>query len=361
MNLRLLLAIASVAIVASALPAAALPDQSQVPLRCVDHRDTAIAFSLPVDGEEATGFYALPDTQPRGMVTFAHGYGHTSASWVEHLKRTAAELDVIALAMDYRGTIITPREGDVPTSRGWRVAEGAADTIAAAQMFEKECPGMGTITNMGVSMGGNTSGLIAAAGATRSDESAPLFDYWINVEGATNVIETYNEARVLAPANTTAANAVADIEAEMGGTFEEVPEVYRERSVVTRADDIAASGVRNVLMVHGVDDGLVPPNQTREMATALRRQGVPTWVVTVSQRDEQTEQDTTITGYAAGQLDPDYRSPLAGHASERSTTHIVMRTAFEALTKIYTSAWRDCDADWHHAAATGRLGYCVHS
>ena len=357
MNLRLLLAAVSVAIVASALPAAALPEQAQAPVRCVDHRDEAVAFSVPVDGEEATGFYALPDTPPTGMVTFAHGYGHTSASWIEHLNRTADELGVIALAMDYRGTVITPREGDVPTSRGWQVAEGAADTIAAATLFEKACAGLGTITNFGVSMGGNTSGLIAAAGATRSD-GTPMFNYWINVEGATNVIETYNEARALAPANKTAANAAADIEREMGGTFEQVPEVYQERAVVTRAGDIADSGVTNVLMVHGLDDGLVPPNQSREMATALRAEGVPTWLTTVSQRDAQTEQDTTITGYAGGQADPDYRSPLAGHASERSTTHMVMRTAFDALTRIHTGDWATCDGEGHLAAAAGTQEFC---
>ena len=354
MRLRLLLTLLCLTVVATSAPAAAAPVR-----RCTDKRDTAVAFSIPVDGEEATGRYALPASTPTGMVTFAHGYGHTSASWEEHLRRTADELGVIAVAMDYRGTEIIPREGDVPTSRGWRVAEGAADTIAAAQMFEALCPGLGTITNMGVSMGGNTSGLIAAEGATRADGS-PLFDYWINVEGATNVIETYNEARLLAPANATAANAAADIEQEMGGTFEEVPEVYAERAVVTRAADIAAGGVRNVIMVHGLDDGLVPPNQTREMATALRAEDVPTVVTTVSLRDDQTEQDTTITGYAGGQLDPDYVSPLAGHASERSTTHMVMREAWGTLAAIHTGTWLDCDGDWHWDSATGmRTGACV--
>jgi hypothetical protein len=349
-------AVLCVALVLAALPAAAetlTPD-------CTDDVDEAVPFSVDVDGEEATGHFALPEAAPTGMVTFAHGYGHTSASWTEHLRNAARDLGVIALAMDYRGTEIIPREGDVPTSRGWRVAEGAQDTITAATLFETTCPGLDTITNFGVSMGGNTSGLVAAAGATRSDGS-PMFDYWINVEGATNVIETYLEARTLAPANTTAANAAADIEAEMGGTFEEVPEVYAERAVVTRAADIAASGVRNVIMVHGVDDGLVPPNQTREMASALRAEDVPTVVTTVSLRDEQTEKDTTITGYVAGQVDPDYRSPLAGHASERSTTHMVMVEALRTLETIHRyRSWLVCDGDWHWDAVTDmRTGICV--
>ena len=343
---------------ALALPVTAATAAPAAP-GCSDTSDEALDFAIEVAGEEATGHYALPEGEPTGMVTFAHGYGHTSASWTEHLRNAARDLGVIALAMDYRGTVIVPRQGDIPSSRGWRVAEGAQDTIAAAQLFDAACPGLGTITNFGVSMGGNTSGLVAAAGATRAD-GTPMFDYWINVEGATNVIETYFEARTLAPANATAANAVADIEEAFGGTFEEVPEVYQERAVVTRADDIAASGVRNVVMVHGVDDGLVPPNQTREMATVLRRHGVPTVVTTVSLRDEDTEQDTTITGYAGGQLDPSYRSPMAGHASERSTTHIVMREALDTLSRIYSDEWTVCDGEWHleGGAGTGRQGYC---
>ncbi|MBW3609242.1 MAG: HAMP domain-containing protein, partial [Actinobacteria bacterium] len=195
---------------------------------------------------------------------------HTPTDVGQVLIEAAGELGVIAVAMDYRGTEIIPREGDVPTSRGWRVAEGAEDTIAAAQLFEASCPGLGTISNFGVSMGGNTSGLVAAEGATRADGLTPLFDYWIAVEGVHNVIETYQEARVASLAVEFARTTVEDIEAEMGGPFESHSPVFAERTNVNRVDDIAGSGVRGVLLVHAYEDGTVPYNQSGEMARRLR-------------------------------------------------------------------------------------------
>lgn len=312
-----------------------LPGAASAQAACSDASDVTVPLTVMVDGERATGRYALPAGDPVGLVVFSHGYGHTSKSWNEHLRNAAKDLGVIALAMDYRGTEILDPQAAVPSSRGWQVAEGAADGIAAAQRFEAACPGLGTIVNFGVSMGGNTSGLIAAEGAKRADGQTPLFDYWIDVEGATNVIETYNEASALAPVHTFAANAKADIEREMGGTFAEKPEVYRERAVVTRADDIAASGVKRVVLVHGLDDGLVPYNQSREMAAALARVDVGYDFYTISRRSPQSEQDTTISGTVLGNFKPDYVSPLAGHASERSTTNIVMRTALDRLTGLY--------------------------
>ena len=336
---------------AAALAAVPVPALATAEVACSDDVDAALPLELEVAGEVARGIVALPDEAPRGLVTFAHGYGHSSASWAEHARRTADELGVIALAMDYRGTEIIPRDGDVHATRGWQVAEGAADTIAAAQRYEAACAGLGTIVNLGVSMGGNTSGLVAAAGALRADGS-PLFDRWIAAEPAANVIETYLEASLLAPANATAANAKADIEREMGGTFDEVPDVYRERAVVLRADDIAASGVEHVTVIHGLDDGLVPPNQARELVTALRAEGVPTTMVQATLRDAATERDTTITGYVAGQVDPAYRSPFAGHASERSTTHVVMRQAFAALAAAFDGAGALCDGEYVIADGT---------
>lgn len=312
-----------------------LPASAETTQACVDDADTSIAFSLPVEGQEATGRYALPASDPVGFVLFAHGYGHTSKSWDVHLRNAARDLGVIAVAMDYRGTQIINPEAEIPSSRGWRVAEGAADSIAAAQYFDAACPGMGTFVDFGVSMGGNTSGLIAAAGAKRPTTGAPLFDYWVNVEGATNVTETYQEASAVAPFNTFAANAKADIEQEMGGTFAERREVYLERSVVTRADDIAASGIKGVVIVHGVDDGLVPYNQSREMAAALADVDVAYDFYTISRRDAESEQDTTITGTVIGPVKGDYVSPFAGHASEKSTTNIVMKQSLRALAGIY--------------------------
>jgi predicted alpha/beta-hydrolase family hydrolase len=310
-------------------PAAASGNTATVACTSDDH--AAVPLVVEVGGEPATGLVALPAAAPSGIVAFAHGYGHTSRSWAEHLERTARDHGVVALAMDYRGTEFDPAE-EVPSSRGWQVAEGAEDTIAATQRYEAACDVVGPVVIFGVSMGGNASGLTAAAGATRID-GTPLYDWWFNVEGATNVVETYHEARALAPVNAFAADAVADIERQMGGTFEEVPEAYLERAVVTRAADIAAAGVRGVVHVHGVDDGLVPYNQTLEMVRALDAAGVPSEVHTIIRRGE-GEAGTTASGTVLGSAVPTYEPPLAGHASERSTTHAVMRTAFARLGQL---------------------------
>ncbi len=331
--MRLLLVLALIVTLA-AVPAAA-DDQNP----CTDDLDTAAAYTVDVEGETATGILALPDTDPTALVVFAHGYGHTSASWVGHSRWAATELGAAAVAMDYRGTTVGP-DGAV---RGWRVAEGAADMIAAARDLEGRCGGFDTIVIFGVSMGGNSSGLALAATPTRLDGTTPLFDWWFNIEGAANVIETYQGARVLAPANTFAANARADIEAEMGGTFEQVPQVYAERAVVNRVDDIAASGVKGVYMVHGVEDGLVPYNQAVELSQLLDAAGVVTEFVTHTTR-EGGEGGTTLTGYT-GQSG----SPLAGHASETSTTHVVMRSGLDRLASLLDDGLAIC------SSMTGRL------
>jgi pimeloyl-ACP methyl ester carboxylesterase len=304
---------------------------------CQDSTDEMHELALPMHTGIATGLYALPQEQPTGLVIFDHGYGHTSRSWTLHMEE-AAKRGLIAVTPDYRGIQISPdSNGDgLPESRGWDVMAGAEDTVAAAQYFERHCKAIDKIVVFGVSMGGNTSGLaVAMAKEARRSNGAPLFDYWVDVEGAVNVIETYFGARLLAPVNTFAANAKADIEREMGGTFEENPEEYQRRTVVSRIDDIKASGVKGVVLVHGVDDGLVPYNQSREMAGLLAGAEIPYDMFTVGRESQETDKDTTATGYIGGQIDKNYDSPLAGHASEKSQVHIVMTTAFDRLWDLF--------------------------
>ncbi|HJR44983.1 MAG TPA: alpha/beta fold hydrolase [Actinomycetota bacterium] len=328
-----------VAVLAATLPAAA-GDDGFGRLRsgqCTDKVDGAIPLELQVNRETATGHYALPSGSPKGLVVFAHGYGHTSFSWIGHMVRAAREHNVVAVAMDYRGIEIKPdSNGDgLPESRGWNARAGAEDLVAAARYLRGFCRSVTTTTIFGVSMGANMSGLaVALASTEKAPDGSALFDYWFDIEGAVNVVETYAGARVLAPANGTAANAQQDIEKEMGGPIEATPETYLDRAVVSHVDEIAASGVKGVVLVHGLDDGLVPYNQSREMSSLLLQNQVPLDFLTVGRRSPESEQETTATGYVGGQLDPDYKSPLAGHASEKSTTHIIMVTAFERLWQL---------------------------
>jgi hypothetical protein len=352
----LLVCLAAAVTLPVGLDAGARPASSRRPrYECRDTRDRARPFRVQVAGETATGLYSVPGRpHPKGLVVFAHGYGHTSASWAHHAIE-ASRHGLIAVVMDYRGLEIFPDDDDpdtLPSSRGWPAMAGAEDSLAAAEVLSTFCR-IDSVSILSVSMGGNMAGLAVALagerGVTKHVDGSPLFDYWIDVEGVVNVIETYMEARTVAPFNAFAKQAQADIEAEMGGPIEQRFPEYQERAVVTRIDDIRAAGLDGAVVIHGVDDGLVPYNQGREMATLLGQSRIPTDMITVGVRDADSERETTLTGTAAGQLKPDYVSPLAGHASEKSTTHIVMNVAFDRLWAIVAGetpqGYRECTAN----------------
>jgi acetyl esterase/lipase len=304
---------------------------------CVGDPSQVLPMSYSVKGQTAQALYALPAGKPKGIVVFDHGYGHTMYSWSAHIARTASSLGVIAIAPNYRGQFDSPpsKPGGLPSSRGWQVAEGAEDSIAAAQIFDRLCGHAGKNVVYGVSMGGNTSGLVVAS-KPKDAKGQPLFDYWVDVEGATNVIETYQGARALAGVNEFAKNAQADIEREMGGSFEEKSDVYAERTVVNRVADIVASGIKGVAIAHGYVDGLVTHDESRQLQAQLRQKGMPVDFFSVLTHSKTSEAGTTIDGYAPVPHD----SPFAGHASETSQTQDVGLAGFAALTRFYTSGPR---------------------
>jgi hypothetical protein len=307
---------------------------SHAKLLCTGSPRVAHRLDITVAGTKTFGFYAVPSRTAKGIVVFDHGYSHTAYSWIQHLEQVAARDGVIAIAMDYRFQHDTPaaKRGELPTSRGWRVSEGAQDSIAAAQLFDKTCRTGGVNTIYGISMGGNTSGLVVAAKPKRAN-GKPLFDYWFAIEPAVNVTETWAEATAVAKSgNTFAVNAAADIEEETGGTPTTATSAYQSRTVVARITDIAAAGLKGVAVVQGVDDGLVPYNQSRELVAELRANRIPTYDMTVLTRGS-GEAGTTLSGNVLGQAGQE--SPFAGHASEVSNTQLVGVGGFLLLDKLY--------------------------
>jgi hypothetical protein len=272
-----------------------------------------------------------------------HGYGELSNSWVCHLLDAAQNHNAVAVAMDYRGTGWT---GPVSDHRGWFVREGAEDSIFAAQYFLQQYPSIKNVEAFGVSMGGNASGLAVAAGAKRSGTKKPLFDYWVNVEGATSMVETYLEAEALVPTgNALATHAVADMEKECGGSFTAKPQCFQDLTVLFQIQKIAASGIKGIVDVQGIDDGEVGHNQSEEFTYAARAAGIPTdYFIALRRNDWQNvasashEGGTTLSGLVLKSISADaarmYPAPLAGHGWEGSNTQIVIATGFARLWDI---------------------------
>ncbi len=293
---------------------------------CTDRSDAVISTRGAVG--KLSGRYALPRARPKKLVVIAHGYAHSSKDYVPYLI-DATRRGALAVAMDYRGL------GPAPSHLGWPVQAGAEDSIAAAQSFLRACSTIKQVFIIGISMGGNSSGLAIAAGARKVTDGRPLFDYWVDVEGVTNLLESYVELKAAGLADPDAAVAAEAIEAEAGGTPADVPDAYLQRTVVLRAGDLAEAGLKGAVLVHGLDDGVIPYNQTREMAGALLAVGIPTEVFTVLRRGD-GEAGTTGTGHVLGALG--LESGLAGHGSDGSRTHLVIRTGFDRLWALMEGA-----------------------
>ncbi|MHB8512884.1 MAG: alpha/beta hydrolase family protein [Actinomycetota bacterium] len=279
----------------------------------------------------ASGRYALPESStPTQLVVMFHGHGNDSCDWRRHLQQAAAH-GAIAVAMDYTGQRQYPVE-----NYGWFVKEGAADSIAAAKYFMAAYPSIKQVFAFGISMGGNSSGLAVASVDAQRPDGTPLFDYWIDVEGVNNLAEEYLVARGVAPVNSGGALAQKEIEEENGGRLETMPLNYLETTNVYRAPDMA--GLKGAIIVNGLDDGLVPTDESPQMAAALTAQGVPAHLFTVVGRGS-GESGTTATAIAAGPLfaalnQPTYESPFAGHGWEGSDTQLVIKTGFDQLWSL---------------------------
>jgi hypothetical protein len=315
----------------AALSAGASAPVLAPPSSCQRSSQASSPLSLTVDGQPATGLYALPTGPPRGIVVVGHGHTALARDVAKLVEQIAASDDVIALAMDYRGTNPT-------TKFGWRVREGALDSIAAAEMFDRFCPGSSGYLNvvLGISMGGNMSGLAVASGARRQDGS-PLFDFWFDVSGVTNVPEIYADAQAISlvpatPVSSEGATATTEMQQEFGGTPLSNPLSYLAGSPVFLTSAMKAAGLRGVFISHGVLDGMVTSDMSDQMAVALTASGIPVDFSTSVFKAPGTSSGLTIDGYL-GALSPGYSSPFAGHVAD-----VVLQSALDKLHALYHRA-----------------------
>ncbi|MGH2831048.1 MAG: alpha/beta hydrolase family protein [Actinomycetota bacterium] len=312
--------------------------------------------------EDVSGQYVLPDTpRPQALVVMFHGYGNDSDSWVCHMLDAAAH-GAVAFALDYRGTGWI---GEPDANRGWFVKEGAEDSIALASAFLRRFPSIRTVVSFGISMGGNASGLAVSRMATRPG-GAPLFDYWIDVEGVVTLAEEYVLASAVGLVNEFAQRAADDMNEECRRNYSDLAACLADLTVLAHAGDIAAGGLRGAVVVHGLDDGLVPADQSRQISTALRAAGVPVEQYTALRRNDwqnaataEDEGGTTLSQNVAAPLleaaGQPYSRPLAGHGWEGSDTHIVIKTAFNRLWRILDGGRAPRNAEFAVDGDAGRI------
>jgi hypothetical protein len=104
---------------------------------------------------------------------------------------------------------------------------------------------------------------------------------------------------------------------------------YLSGSPVLRASGIKSSGIKGVVIAHGLLDGEVSVDNSVQMAAALALAAVPTDVYTSLFKTPGTGSGLTLDGDVLG-LVLGYESPFAGHVND-----VVMKSALNALSGLY--------------------------
>jgi hypothetical protein len=331
--LLLLVLVGSLLLASALMPSAAVATSLKANSlkRCTDDKDKAKRLDLKVKGEKTFGYFALPDRKPRGLVVFAHGHHHSAILWRDNLKEAAQRNGIVAVAMNYRHleTNLDKNSPDYGRSTGFRFIEGAEDSIAAARYMIRHCERLTKrpVVAYGVSGGIPSSGFTVSSRAKRPGGKRPLFDYWFDIEGLADVAGGYLLTREFG------IPVFREIEEAFGGTYEERTELYERYSIVNRAPEIKASGVKGVVLVHATDDATVPYFQSQEMYERLREVGVPSHFFTVNPSGAPVQ-----------------------HGTEIDRSHPVINTSFERLAALFNDGIRPrCFEEFAVDGASGAI------
>jgi hypothetical protein len=120
------------------------------------------------------------------------------------------------------------------------------------------------------------------------------------------------------------------MDAEFGGTPITNPAPYLNNSPMLRAPRMKSSGLKGVVISHGLLDGEVTSDMSLQMAAVLALEHIHTDIFTSVFKSPGTTPGLTLDGDVLG-LIPGYTSPFAGHVSA-----VVLNTALARLTALYT-------------------------
>jgi alpha/beta superfamily hydrolase len=328
--------VVSVSVASAAAPKAT---SGSVVLRTTD--DAGTCASVPTatrfQGKACPTFrltYAS-SAHPKALVVVFHGHGHNGDQYADQLADVAKRYGVVAVAMQTAQLAAGKPSYRGPFDSVDEEARDAASAIAWARGRYRT----GKTYLFGTSMGG--SGLAYFLDAATRSASGDADATWVqrvhplplaglvDAEGISTLSETWLEATGFDKVSA------AEIELEAGGTPATAPDAYRARSLaLLTPTQLTATGLPVAAVIHDLDDGLVPYDQTWEARAAFAAGGLAVRTYDVVFKDTCAQgNQTTLTSNvpvpgAEGQL------CLAGHANENDSTTPLMRTAFLALGEM---------------------------
>lgn len=203
---------------------------------------------------------------PLPAVVFLHGEGWRAGDRadMDHLVKGIARLGYVGVTVQYRL---------VPAARYPAPVEDCQAALrwlrAHADRYRIDPRRIGVV---GFSAGGYLAAMLGVAGAPEPADA--------HIEGHQRSGPVQAVVSFFGPTDFAAREWPSALETEvivpfLGGTFEEMPDVYRNASPITLVTPEAAP----FLFLHGVDDVLVPVGQSRRLAARLEEAGVPARVV----------------------------------------------------------------------------------
>ena len=223
-------------------------------------------------GEEQRLDVAWPKTiGPHPLVVIIHGGGWSAGTRELYRKdtRRLASIGYVAATIDYR--LCNKAKNRFPA--------GIVDVRCAVRWLRSQANAYGIDRSRVVALGASAGGHLAAmlgvqSDATGLDGDCPVMDQPVSVSG---VAAYYPPLDVRTPKKTYKGIMVKGVEEFLGALAEDVPKVATLASPMAHVDAKDAP----FLLLHGVDDTIIPIEESRRFHKLLKTAKVPSFLLEV--------------------------------------------------------------------------------